>query len=326
MVYVTCRKTACVNSKQTSSNVEETEVANRFNYKDILNDIARKDGTTRQISEEESEQLKQCLYETVVDLDRRCRKHDIKLFLVGGTLLGAVRHKGFIPWDDDIDLGLIRSDYEKLKSVFEADFSDAYELRCPNSPYPNGGRYMQIFKKGTVLKTVKKSNPLQPNCVYIDIFPYDYVPENKIVRWVKGLHANTLMFIASCVMDEKYMDDEYKSYLKKSQDGKLFLTMRTITGKAFSFRSPERWFDLVDNAIQHKETKLLTSATGRRHYFGEIYPVDIFIPLSELKFVNHDFYAPGGWEVYLKGNYGDDYMIPPKEGKRESHFITDLSV
>ncbi len=301
-------------------------MAVNFNYKNILNEIARKDGTARQITDKESAQLKECLYEMAVDLDKRCRKNGIKLFLVGGTLLGAARHHGFIPWDDDIDLGLTRKDYEKLKAVFDKVFADDYEIRCPNSSHPNGNRFMQIFKKDTVLKTVGDGNPFTPKNVYIDIFPYDFVPENFVVRKLKGLRANILMFIASCVMDEKCMGDEYRKYLNKSKDGGLFLRLRSITGKAFSWRSAQRWFDIVDNAIRYKKTNLLTSATGRRHYFGEIYPVDSFFPLTELRFNEHKFFVPGKWQEYLKGNYGNDYMIPPDEGKRESHFITEISL
>lgn len=301
-------------------------MANSYNYKDILNEIVRNDKNARSITDIESDQLKQCLYETAVDLDKRCREQGIKLFLVGGTLLGAARHQGFIPWDDDIDLGLSREDYEELKSVFDKKFSDSYELRCPNSPHPNGNRFMQIFKKGTVLKVVGESNPFQPQSVSIDVFPYDYVPENRVIRKIKGIWCNILMFIASCVMDETYMDDEYRNYLNRSKNGRFYITIRRVCGKVFSLRKPEKWFNTVDNAIRYQKTSLVTSATGRRHYFGEIYPADVFFPLSEMKFEKHVFFVPGKWEKYLEGNYGSDYMIPPSEAKRESHFITEISV
>ena len=77
------------------------------NYKKVVNNLFRNDTNARLITKEESEKLKRCLYEMAVDLDQHCRANNIKLFLVGGTLLGAVRHHGFIPWDDDIDLGMI---------------------------------------------------------------------------------------------------------------------------------------------------------------------------------------------------------------------------
>lgn len=296
-----------------------------FNIKSIAIDAAKRNSSIRPISEEELKKLQTCLYNMAVDLDERCRKHGIKLFLVGGSLLGAVRHGGFIPWDDDMDLGASREDYEKLKEIFDEEFSDRYELRCPNSPYPNGYRFMQIYKKETVLKTAGGSNPFQPECVKMDIFPYDYVPNNSLIRKIKGTYINALMLISTCVMDRKYGD--YKSLIKNAPRGKLYLRIRVIIGTLFSFLKPQKWFDILDKAVRSKkETNFVTLAFGRKHYLGETCPKEVFLPLSEIKFNEHNFYSPADSTAYLKNLYGADFMTPPEESKRESHFIVELKI
>ena len=185
---------------------------------------------------------------------------------------------------------------------------------------------MQIFKKGTVLRRIE-TNPLQPECVSIDIFPYDFVPTNFVQRAIRGNYANTKMLIASCVMDFVYADAEYMNHLKKSKEGRLYILIREFIGKMFSFRSPEYWFDSVDKTIAYsKKSNLVTSATGRRHYFGEIYPANYFFPLSVLKFENHDFFVPVKYDKYLIGNYGSDYMVPPPPKERESHFVREIKL
>lgn len=298
-----------------------------FNYKMIINELSKNNTEFHPISEHEKELLKGCLYDMACDLDERCKKNNIKLFLVGGSLLGAIRHGGFIPWDDDMDMALSREDYIKLQNIFEREFSDKYELRCPNTKYPNGNRFMQIYKKNTILRTLGEDNPLQPKSVYIDIFPYDYVPKNVIYRRIKGIRANCLMLIASCVMDYKYPNKLIQGYLKKDKDGKKLLLYRKVIGKIFSFYKPEVWFAKVDKAITFKEkTEFITSATGRKHYFGEIYDKEVFFPLSRIKFNQHTFYAPNNCKEYLNGLYGDDYMKLPNNDKKESHFISELSI
>lgn len=297
-----------------------------LNKKEILNEAANS-GSVRPLSEEERSKLKRTLLDMTKEIDSVCRKYNIKMFLAGGSLLGAVRHGGFIPWDDDVDFGMTREDYSKFISIFHEELGDKYYLRCPNSPSPNGNRFMQIFKKGTVLETVEGNTPLQPKCVLLDVFPYDAVPDNLIHRIIKGLWCNGLMIIASSVTDYTYPNDEYKRMMSKSFSGQMLRIAMSVIGFLFSWRSPAKWFNTVDKAIQYnKLSHYITSATGRRHYFGEMFPTDVFLPLQEIKFENLTLYAPADPDTYLRHNYGEDFMTPPPEGKRESHFVKRLEL
>ncbi len=277
------------------------------------------------LSDAELAALQKCLLDISVELDSVCRKHGIKMFLVGGSALGARRHGGFIPWDDDIDFGMSRADYRRFISIFEAELGDRYMMRCPNTSWPNANRFMQIYKKGTVLRTATGTISEEPECVKIDIFPYDYAPSSAFVCKFKGLYSNFLMFAASCCCSFHYRKNE--RYLLHSAQGRILYALKMTAGGLLSFRSYLKWFDRVDRFIaSEKETPYVTSATGRKHYLGEIFPTECFFPLTEIGFCGHSFYAPRDIDQYLAGLYGVDYMqIPPPE-KRESHYIVELKL
>ena len=297
-----------------------------FNKKKILNNNI-KNQDLRQLTTQEQESLKEMLLHIAKDIDTVCRKYNIKLFLVGGSLLGAVRHSGFIPWDDDIDFGLTRNDYTTFISIFDKELGDNYYLRCLNSKYPNGNRFMQIFRKGTILETAEGSTPLQPKCISIDIFPYDYAPNNKFVRITKGLYCNTLMLIAASVCNLYFENQEYKRIMNTTLEGYLLNSIEKIIGIVFSWKKPEQWFDLVDKFAQEKnKTNFVTSAMGRRHYLGEIFPTEVFFPLKPIQFESLTLYSPQNADAYLKHNYGNSYMTPPPINKRESHFIKKIKI
>ena len=324
--------------------------------KEILNEYISGDPSAHKISAEDSAHLKRVLLEIALDVQEVCEKHHLHLMLAGGTLLGTIRHHGFIPWDDDLDFCMLRKDYEKLASVFDAELSDKYELRCPNTDHPNNNRFMQILKKGTSYTTVLGDSPVRPNKIYIDIFPMDVAPDSVFFQYLKGYCCNALMTIASAV-GATYYPDQIEAFYRKSVKGRFLLAGRDMIGKLFSFRDPVWWFNHVDMAIRapqdrylgevkyrkHKRTsdsliikkikgrkknvrmpKYITSATGRKHYIEEIMPVSEFLPVKKLSFEGHLFDAPRNPDYYLRRMYGDDYMKLPPVEKRESHFIKHI--
>ena len=131
-------------------------------------------------SEQEIKRIQEIESSILYDIDRFCKANGIEYFIIGGTALGAVRHGGFIPWDDDIDIGMKRSDHNKFLSLKPNAIGDSYviasretEKNCP-FPYPKvrmlGTEFIEYCNYG--IKNIS-------NGVYIDVFPFDKVPENE---------------------------------------------------------------------------------------------------------------------------------------------------
>lgn len=298
-------------------------------YKHIMNEAIKKDSSIHEISRQETKKLQTTLLNMATEIDQVFREHGIRLFLTGGSLLGAVRHKGFIPWDDDMDFGVIREDYEKIKEIFDKELSDKYMMRCPNSNYPGNNRFMKIYKKNTLLKDMEGTSALQPECVAIDIFPYDYVSDHYFKQRIKWINSSILMLIGSCVTDEKFGNKITQEIIYRNSpvSSRMYLKLRNFIGKAFLYREPYKWFDILDKYIKNTEaTHYITSAMGRRHYLGEMFLTNDIVPLTEIEFEGNRFYAPYNPRGYLLQNYGSDYMKIPDKCDRESHYIQILEV
>lgn len=295
-----------------------------FSLKKVLNNIEQENTKNRKLSEKEISELQTVLLEIYADIFHACEKNDIKPILQGGTLLGYKRHKGFIPWDDDLDLGMLRKDYEKFKKIFDTELSENYILKGPGCREGATNRFIQVFKKNTVFSTVDMAEDT-PHMISIDIFPIDYVPNGKWQQKIKGVYCNILMIFTSCVEFKKHMNNTLKAHMIRTLQGKINLKIRMFLGRCLSFKSLDSWYQKVDKSIQtRKKTKFVTSATGRKHYLGEIIAADSMVPLKKTKFCGLDAWIPAKPDDYLRNLYGDTYMEIPPESKRESHFILEL--
>lgn len=287
-----------------------------MNYKSVLSK-----GNTHRLSDLEILKLQKCLVQCAQEVIEACEKYNIHLILQGGSLLGYVRHKGFIPWDDDLDFGLLREDYEKFIDIFDRELSDRYILRVPKKGRKATNRFMQLFRKNTLYDDGHIESADRPQNIYIDIFPLDFAPNNALLRNIKGTIANGLMGIAGAVDTYTHRNKTLKQISCSTLDGAIQYNIRIIIGKCFSFISLDRWFRYVDCFISSKKrTRYLTSATGRKHYLGEIIETSSVLPFSRVNFEGLVVYAPKNPDIYLNNLYGN-YMKIPKAEDREHHYI-----
>jgi len=279
-----------------------------------------------EVNDQELKQLQNCFLEILKDVDRVCEKHHICYMAAGGTCLGAIRHKGFIPWDDDVDILMPHEDLKRFIQIFDEELGDKYEMTSPNSKYYLESMISAIYKKNTLKASFFDYNTPFPKGVHIDIFPIEAVPMNRLVRFWKGFSAMVIQYIAVSALFYHYRSSEKKQFFYQTTGGKINYRIRCVLGFLFSFRSYEKWGNLFDRYVQwHKDSNLWAVPTDMGHYFGHIMPKDVYYPPVKAAFEDMQINIPHDYDAYLKNQY-DDYMTIPPEMDREKHYSVGFSM
>lgn len=296
-------------------------------FKALMNSLSSDSNILRELSPEENQLLKFELIQMFQDVLAVCQKHNLTIMLGGGSALGCVRHQGFIPWDDDLDLMMPRNDYEAFKYFFEEELGERYILSAPNYKGQSKARFPKIIKRDTVFKELTDINSKLPCGIFLDVFLIENVPENILHQKIKGLWCSSLMFASTQAFWYEHRCDELKSYMCQTDVWKKTYCTRMVIGRMCSVVPSWKWFNAVDRAVQYRgQTKLVGMPTGRKHYFGEIHSRDVLLPVSYGSFCNIKSPLPGKTDAYLRKLYGENYMELPPESKREKHFIVEFEL
>lgn len=256
-----------------------------------------------------SSEMKSVLTEILITFDSYCQMHSLQYFMCGGTLLGAVRHKGFIPWDDDIDVLMPRPDYNRLQVLIKDNPLKAnyrlVSLDQNNSPYP----FSKIEDLNTEL--IDSGSDIHKH-LWIDIFPLDGVSQemfNNFEQFDKLQKHYSKMIEISSVSSPK--GNIFVRTIKRLLIALVRVRGANYYGKKISDLSQQCKYD------ECKMAAGLTWGYGKRECMDK----SVFFPLTKLLFEGHLFYAPNDYHAYLRNIYGDYMNLPPLE-QRISHNIT----
>ena len=274
-------------------------------------------------NEKDNSQLRQLqLYELELlkTFAEICEKNDLKYYLIGGTMLGAVRHKGFIPWDDDIDVGMPRKDYQRFMEIAGDDIPSHYIFLN----YRKDRDYLRYFSRlvDTRVKVYNDSNTdtLVENA-WMDIFPLDGTPDNAFLRnlWFYSLCVNRVMYHFSCFEQMVNLNrpgrPKYQQMIIRF--GKMFKIGRRRDSKAI--------LDKIDRKLQKysfEDSRYVMNFFGA-YVKKEVVPRAWFGDNSKYQFEDVMLNGPTQYDIYLRQFYGD-YTIPPSDEHKDKHNISKI--
>lgn len=257
------------------------------------------------INDTDLKKLQGIQLELLKEVQRVCEKNDITYCIIAGTLLGAVRHGGYIPWDDDADVAMLREEYDKFVQACKVDLNlDLAYFQDIDTTENYRWGYGKIRRENTTFLRLGQEHMDYKSGVFIDIFPLDYVPENKIARYIHNMKCT---FVRKLMWSEVGRITEQNTF-KRGIYKLMSLVPETEVRKKYNNLKNK------SNKTPTSRVRILTFPTpnnGQYCYFKKWYT-----ELADIEFEGHMFSGAFDYDEYLSFKFGNYMELPPEEDRK----------
>lgn len=260
------------------------------------------------------ERLQETERELLVVIDKVCREHDITYFIIAGTLLGAVRHGGFIPWDDDIDIGMPWEDYCRFREIAPTALPEGYSYHDANNTDNFFTLWIKIYKDGT---RFMDEDAVEAGCqqgIFLDILPFHNLEADEAAAWKQCKHGifwqrfAYLHFLAHPQIPKNTSLRPLKVFLCE--------VVHYTVARLFSPQTLERkWVDAYEKPRGPRGEYWMNAS----YIYGELLHTSWLLPAKDIAFDDLVVRGPQDPHAVLHSDYGDTYMQFPPEDKRYIH-------
>lgn len=259
------------------------------------------------------------------EIKRVCDEYDIRYFMDSGTLLGAVRHKGFIPWDDDMDIGMLRKDYERFIKIAPNKLKDGYFLQTWNSDPGYPYAFAKVRKLGTIfIEASSQFSDQKHREIWVDIFPYDVLPDDVSLQKRNKYKLKILEY-------SLWMKCGLRPWMNHNAKWEILaVKCKYIPYILYGYFHDNEWlkkeYEYYLTRFNNTSSKKYVSATSGGEYGRWSVPRGCLDNLKELNFEDTSFLAPADFDTYLTIFYGEYMKLPPAEKRENRHHIVKVKI
>ncbi len=252
--------------------------------------------------------------DTLVYFKEFCERNNLKFFMCGGGCIGALRNKGFIPWDDDIDILMPRDDYERLYKLWKNDEHERFKLLKTDDNIFTGNLFITIVDVETTCVKANQAHLNIPFGIMMDVFPLDGCPSGRLKRRLQKINAMIFSLFLAQIVPEKH-------------GGFMAFGSRVLLSIFKSPKTREKiWRNAERRMTKYKisECEYITELCEGVYSMQNEYPKDLFASAVYKEFEGIMVPVPVGYDKYLTMAFGDYMKLPPEEERKPHHDILIL--